>query len=337
MISTSIRSEAFVGRAEELMFLRARAREAIDGGSSTVIVSGEIGIGKTRLLDEFFRRHAAELRVVRIRCSSTVRETETVLQELCEGFASLLLQDPPQGAGAGRALAHLRAAIRSARGGTPIVIAVEDAHHATGGAIDALEQLAGSARTMLLLTLAPEGASVEVHDALDRLRRRDAYELTLAPLPAEAMRRMIRRFQTEPAVLSRSFVSRVVEFAHGNPSLAQELIRAATQDGGDAEVPVPRSLRARVRRTLSGFDPHVRHMLLIAAALGSEFEIKALAHVAQERAALVREAMQAAAMADLVRETATGHFAFADPLYRLALQADTTAAFASGYHRRAAA
>ncbi len=318
------------------MFLRARAHEAIEGGSCTVMVTGEAGIGKTRLLDEFFRRHEGELRVIRVRCSTTVCEVGVVLHELCEGFAALLNREPPDSFDVGRALAYVRAAMRTARSAGALAIAVEDAHYAGSDAIDAIEQLAGSERTMLLLTAVANDASAEVHEAFDRLRRRDAYELRLAPLPAEAIRRMIRRFQTAPLALSRSLVSRVVEFAHGNPSLAQDLIRAAAENDGAGDVPVPRTLRARVRHMVSALDPRARHLLLIAAALGARFEIRALAHVAQERVAVVRDEVQAAAMAGLVCEAEAERFAFAHPLYRMALQAETTAAFVIGYHRRAA-
>jgi DNA-binding CsgD family transcriptional regulator len=336
MISAPLRSDAFVGRGEELVFLRARAREAIDGGSCTVVLTGEAGIGKTRLLDEFLSRQQGELHVVRVRCSTTVREAAAVLHELCDGFAALLHREPPEPMDAGRALSYLRSAIRTARSAGAIIITIEDAHHAVSEAIDALEQLAGSERTLLLLTVVASDAADDVDESFDRLRRRDAYELRLAPLPAEAMRRMIRRFQTAPATLSRSLVSRVIEFAHGNPSLAQDLIRAAAENAGASEISVPRSLRTRVRRMLAILDPRAQKLLLIAAALGTRFEIRVLAHVAQERVGVVREGVQSAAMVDLVRETEAQRFAFADPLYRMALQAETTASFAAGYHRRAA-
>ncbi len=336
MISAPLRSDAFVGRGEELTFLRARACDAIDSGSCTVVLTGEAGIGKTRLLDEFFRRHQGELRVVRVRCSSTVREAEVVLHEPCEGFAALLHREPPQSLDAGRALAYVRSAIRTARSVGAMIVAVEDAHHATSGALDALEQLAGSERTMFLLTAVASEAPADVHEGFERLRRRGAYELRLSPLPAEAMRRMIRRFQTAPTTFSRSLISRVVEFAHGNPSLAQDLIRAAAENDGACEISLPRSLHARVRQMLSALDPRAQQLLLVAAALGTRFEVRVLAHVAQERVGVVRAALQNAAMVDFVQETHAQHFQFADPLYRMALQAQTATAFIEGYHRRAA-
>ena len=44
-------SETFVGRGPEISQLRALLQQATQGAGSVVIVSGEAGIGKTRLLE----------------------------------------------------------------------------------------------------------------------------------------------------------------------------------------------------------------------------------------------------------------------------------------------
>jgi predicted ATPase len=45
-------SPVFVGRAAELGMLTAAIDAAVDGEPSVVLVSGEAGVGKTRLADE---------------------------------------------------------------------------------------------------------------------------------------------------------------------------------------------------------------------------------------------------------------------------------------------
>src|SRR6185312_5925324 len=42
----------FVGRAEELAMLRQAAESALSGGKGLVVIDGEPGVGKTRLLEE---------------------------------------------------------------------------------------------------------------------------------------------------------------------------------------------------------------------------------------------------------------------------------------------
>src|SRR5579863_3652517 len=53
MISTRILCQAFVGRAAELEHLNARRRGAGDGHGGLVLIGGEAGIGKSRLVREF--------------------------------------------------------------------------------------------------------------------------------------------------------------------------------------------------------------------------------------------------------------------------------------------
>jgi len=48
-----------IGREEELTKLKRSLESAIAGKGSTIFVSGEPGIGKTRLIEEF-RKHARE-------------------------------------------------------------------------------------------------------------------------------------------------------------------------------------------------------------------------------------------------------------------------------------
>ena len=47
---------AFVGRAEELDVLEATLARVAAGAAATVLVAGDAGIGKTRLVDEFCGR-----------------------------------------------------------------------------------------------------------------------------------------------------------------------------------------------------------------------------------------------------------------------------------------
>ena len=55
-----VSSPVFVGRAAELADLEAMLRRAIAGGSATAVVSGDAGVGKTRLVTELINRCEAQ-------------------------------------------------------------------------------------------------------------------------------------------------------------------------------------------------------------------------------------------------------------------------------------
>jgi predicted ATPase len=55
-----VASPTFIGRIEELELLEAARRRAADGEPAVVLVGGEAGVGKTRLVGEFASRCAAD-------------------------------------------------------------------------------------------------------------------------------------------------------------------------------------------------------------------------------------------------------------------------------------
>jgi predicted ATPase len=60
-----VASPTFIGRVEELQVLEAARRRAADGEPAIVLVGGEAGVGKTRLIAELAARCAADgLRVL---------------------------------------------------------------------------------------------------------------------------------------------------------------------------------------------------------------------------------------------------------------------------------
>jgi DNA-binding winged helix-turn-helix (wHTH) protein/tetratricopeptide (TPR) repeat protein len=110
----------FVGRAEEIEWLAERLAACRDGRPSVVLVSGEAGIGKTRLLAELTSTPACEdVVVARGRCSEDLR---IPYRPLAEALSSWLLELGGDGrdrfAEDDRALGEiLRPAATASRGG----------------------------------------------------------------------------------------------------------------------------------------------------------------------------------------------------------------------------
>ena len=60
LLATRVSSPAFIGRVEPLGRIEAAVARAATGEASAVVVGGEAGVGKTRLLREVATRAAAE-------------------------------------------------------------------------------------------------------------------------------------------------------------------------------------------------------------------------------------------------------------------------------------
>lgn len=75
----------FVGRDDELELLNQFYEGSVSGEGKTILLSGEAGIGKTRLIDEFISEKIDEgdVRVIQARC---LAESKTPLMPLKEAF-----------------------------------------------------------------------------------------------------------------------------------------------------------------------------------------------------------------------------------------------------------
>ena len=56
------RLQSFIGRSEDLGALEAALERARDGEPVALLLAGEAGIGKTRLVEEFAERRLAQAR-----------------------------------------------------------------------------------------------------------------------------------------------------------------------------------------------------------------------------------------------------------------------------------
>ncbi|MFO7992052.1 MAG: tetratricopeptide repeat protein [Thermoplasmata archaeon] len=78
-----------VGREGELHFLEEKWDEAKEGGGCTTLISGEPGIGKTRLLEEFIDRRAEEdVRILRGQTDSDSSQPFLLFSNMLEDYLS---------------------------------------------------------------------------------------------------------------------------------------------------------------------------------------------------------------------------------------------------------
>ena len=197
-----------VGRARELAALRSCFEKALHGERQIVFVSGEPGIGKTALVDEFHRQAAAEqlsLLIARGQCVEGYGGTEPyypmleAVGQLCRGpqgarvveiiaahaptwlvqFPSLVnrehrqaLQQEIQGATRDRMLREVREALDALNLEAPVLWIFEDLQWADPSTVDLLSATArrrATVKAMVIMTDRPLDVAASNHP-LSRLK-----------------------------------------------------------------------------------------------------------------------------------------------------------------------
>ena len=198
-----------VGRDHELGALRACLQRALQGQRQIVFITGEPGVGKTALVDEFQRRAAAEvptLRIGRGQCVEGFGGAEAyypaleALGQLCHGaegkrvveilaaqaptwlvqFPALLrreqrqvLQQEIMGATRDRMLREIREALDTLNLEAPLLFLLEDLQWVDPSTVDLISALARqrtTAKTMVIITKRPVDLEVPEHP-LKRLKQ----------------------------------------------------------------------------------------------------------------------------------------------------------------------
>ena len=305
---TTVQDWPLVGRERELARLRAAWKEAANGRSVVATVSGESGIGKSRLASELLDVASSEGALVAGATALDLGGTAPFglwaeligalapsldappLDSVWPGALSPLAPDLETQLGfppvtPGRTSPELeRTRLYEAIVGLlawacrrrPIVLLLEDIHAADVTSLDVIGYVCrrlARAPMLVILTRRPLPQRVQV-DALEQSLRglhRLTTEITLGPLGAEHAARLVR----EVAVLPQDRVEQVVTAADGNALLAVEWA-AALARGEDSP---PASLRAAVRTAVITVHGEALELARFAAVAGRSLdreEIEAL-------------------------------------------------------------
>ena len=307
-------SQVTVGRHGELAGLRAAYDRAADGRASAMLIGGEAGVGKTRLLTEVssYAQDAGAL-VLLGRCAD-LRDADMPLLPIAEALAALgplpadesaEVEDAWRGRAPGVAVfMPVLDRLREASASAPVVLAVDDLHWADRSTLDLL--------TFLLARLRDERLALMLTFRSDALDRR----AELRDFVAEAGRRPIvgrielgRLSRDElgaqlEGILERApdpgLVDAVFARSAGNPLFAEELVAAAADEGTEG---LPDTLRdmllARIRTLEAAAQAVVR-----AVAIGGG----RIHHDLVTAAATLDEPQ----LGDAIRQAILGHVLVAD-------------------------
>jgi len=366
--------DPFVGRDVPLAALAAAWDAARDGRGGLALVSGEPGIGKTRLAGEL----AAAVRAGGCRalvgfCPATggappLWPFARALRGLCEDegvealeaaaaaarvdLGDLLPEREPPARGAPQrgaglpgfavldALDRLVAALAAQR---PLLLVLDDVHWADRSSLRALELLErslGHQRVLLVATY--RDTEIEPGHPLAATlaaaaRGPEALRIRLGPLEAAEAGRLLAALADRP--LPPGVAEAIRARGGGNPLFLRELLRVWAEGTPALEpgAPLPPGLEEVLGDRIARLAPALRELLVAAAVLGSELERDLLAEVAGSGPAAVADGLDAAVRAGWLRPVAGGvaRFAFAHPLVHEALRRHATPAERLRLHERA--
>ncbi|MFE2615227.1 AAA family ATPase [Micromonospora chalcea] len=363
-------STVLVGRRPELTVLGDALARARSGDPTTVLVGGEAGVGKTRLLEEFGTHvHTAGARLLVGQCLE-LGEAGLPFAPFAAALRDVLRHDGPAAFAGYEAefarllpeLARMPAAAAVPAGPAladtprgylfdlvadlfrrlaeerPLVLVIEDLHWADRSTRDLIGFLVRAARATRLLVVCTYRTD-ELHRGhplrpflaeLDRVRGVDRIELGRLDRDGTAA--------VLADLLGIEQYARTVDDVHertqGNPFFIEELAAAGGPVGCAA---IPETLRDLLLARVDRLPEPAQRVLRIAAAGGTRFAHQLLAEVAGLPEAELEDALRAAVAGQLVVADPDGDYEFRHALVREAVHDDLLPGEHARLHARYAA
>lgn len=304
-----------VGRNDELAVLRRAVEASFTGGNGLVIVEGEPGAGKTRLLEEIAaeadRRGAL---VVWGRCLEGdgtpsmwpwVQAVGAVIDALpahartewLDGDLGRLI-DPrggvqsgtvlPDSGGQFRLFERVVAVVADVAEHRPVILVIDDLHWADTASLQMFTHLTthlphGAIVIGALRDRAPSAGTEQSRMLAAASRVPGHRRIALGPLDLDEVAELVRREtgRSPTAGAARTIHARTA----GNPFFVRELARfladgGQLSDGGAAKPGVPSTVRDVVRDRLTGLDDDATDLLQLAALVGRDVDLSLLARAA---------------------------------------------------------
>ena len=336
MIARPLSCRFFIGRDLEFDVLEQARRGLAKGRGAIVLVAGDAGIGKSRLVAEFIQK----LRGGRVRNVASAECLESAPQPLGPFRTlatslkhTLRAKDLPDDVA--RALAQLRigaaADVRSESETAPLdkaelfaalasffktaaaeratILTIEDLQWADPSTLDFLVYLAAriaNSRLLLVATYRAEEAegAGSLRGALARLARESTVaRIDLRALAGDELRALIAGALDGQPSLPAKTLREVEARCEGNPFYAEELLKNAVEHRDAAEAPgLPLSIRTAIVERLAGLSDEDRAVVDRAAVLGQRFDPAVLARTLGSDVATLLPALRRAHKLNIIIE-----------------------------------
>jgi DNA-binding CsgD family transcriptional regulator len=325
-VARRVSSRQLVGRSDQLAALRSAAQAAASESARVLLVAGDAGIGKTRLLTEAAARARAdgfvtalggclqlgEVSVAYAPLLEALRDLRTQLGE--DAFTELLgpgrvdigalLGGSPAGSGAvaqssGPLFEHVLGVLSRLGQRQPVMLVFEDLHWADASTRDLVAFLARNlrdARVVLVLTYRAD----ELHRRhplrpviADLERGTQVERVTLSGLDRDAFVQLLGEISDDP--VPDDLVDELLTRSEGNPFYVEELMAA-----GGLGQSLPATLADVILDRVSRLSESTQAVLHDAAVLGYEVDDVLLAQVTGQPIAAVTAALREAVFDQLL-------------------------------------
>ncbi len=339
------------------------------GCGSLVLVEGDAGIGKSRLLQEFESSVGAEARVAHGAClpyaSAPFGPIAEVMRAIVHAHPSAAppaaylrtvlrtivpdIRPPFEIVTSDSALVRrwmldaIAETVNRLSASTPVLIVIEDLHWADADTLAAITYLASrldDLRAVLAVSYRHEAARAPAHfteflNATSRFRVTN--RVSLEDLPERDARALIASAAPAGSRVSPVQADRIYRLAGGNPLFLQELVKHHLESTGTR--PLPSSLEGIFRDRLARLSAFDADVLTVASALHGEFTPADIAANGLDPAS-VRSSLTRALQDGMVAQTSRGgdevRYGLRSHLLREMLYAGLEPARALTVHRTAA-
>jgi tetratricopeptide (TPR) repeat protein len=321
-------ADRFVGRSGELREVLAACRASAEGRGTLTVISGEEGIGKTRLCTEVRNRAQRDgINVIVARCCGDGGATalwpwQPILDELCGASAFQLLAGEADLSTAERdrfaRFAAVTDEIAAACRRTPTCLIIDDIHAADGGTLLLTRFVARSLhRINLALVLTrratePPSDSIEAR-LIDEIER-EASLITLHRFGSAETAEFLAAHGVQG--LDEDMLAVILRVTEGHPL---HLRRIAAMGSTAPTAGMAPGLRAAIDHAVAKLAPETQRILRTAAVLGNTTTVIEAAAVVPADVAAVLDAVRNAEAAGLVVAETTSRFSFTHEVVRATL------------------
>jgi DNA-binding CsgD family transcriptional regulator len=337
-----------VGRRTELEALEAVVGACSDGGSAVVEITGDPGIGKTRLLAELGAAARAHgLAVLSGRASQFERESSLGIfaepLSQCGGGLADRGGEPFERHRLHEAVGRMLTEAGAERG---VLLCLDDLHWADEDSLELLHYLLRRPpATALIVACAyrPRQASARLLALLGQaVGGYRALRLPLGPLDREACRTLLGDRDGDLDADAPRTHEQLYALSGGNPLYLEvlcELAAISPADPAEYAAELPGTLRAALAREIALLTPDELGVLRAAAVLGDPFDPLHLGPTADLDGAVTLAALDTLAGLDLLRPAGRvggrGRLQFRHPLVREVVCQDTPPGWWLAAHARA--